>query len=57
LSLESIVEAAISGAPLTEADADALIDRMPDLPTPTGKNSTRPTTPTAGAGDGSSRQP
>lgn len=56
LSLESIVEAAINGAPLSEADADALIDRMPDLPTPTGKNSTRPTTPPAGA-DGPSRQP
>ena len=57
LSLEPIVEAAINGAPLTESDVVALIDRMPDLPTPTGKNSTRPTTPPAGAGDGPTRQP
>ena len=43
LHLRPIVEAVIRGQALTEADWMALINVMEDVPTPSGKNSVRPT--------------
>jgi Sulfatase len=42
LHLGPIVESVIRGQALTEADWMAFIDRMEDVPAPTGKNSVRP---------------
>jgi hypothetical protein len=42
LHLRPIVEAVIRGDALAEADWMTLIDRMEDVPTPSGKNSVRP---------------
>ena len=56
LCLEPIIEAALNGSLQSESDGLALIERLPDLPTPTGRNSVRPTTPQVAGGDGPSQQ-
>ncbi len=56
LSLEPIIEAALDGSLQSESDGLALIEQLPELPTPTGRNSVRPTTPQVPGSDGPSQR-